>query len=249
MNRKSLNRILSAAAALLLAALPVCAGAFLAGCGKPRTVEISREEPELLLEIFSDIDRKNYSAALPKIRRYQALDAVNPFLNELEDLAVSNLCTCKIRSLLDSGSFAGADEVMKDSLTQYDPRTGRVELKRFTGLLRETERLIIELGKPMPAATLKETAQELRRTARNLPDSREITAYAERKIASAGELALLERDRRGVPLYLETLDALRNGETGRAETLAALLSLMLPAGKSDPMFQDLYKTAFSTRGR
>lgn len=227
------------AGAIFLAGAILCAAFLSAGCEKPRKVEISREQPELLLEILTDLDQKKYGPALPKIRRYQTLDTINPFLNELEELTISNFYVMKVKNLLDNGRFAEADSAMKDSLSKYDLRTGRVELKQFTGRLRDAGRLIDKLGKPMSAATMKQIATELRGTVRDLPDSRNIIDYADRKCAAADELAKLERDRRGLPLYIETLDALGQHKYGKAGTMTALLSLMLPDGKSDPMLQPL----------
>ncbi len=224
---------------LIIFCLAALCGWLGSACREEAAPEVPAERTTLMMDILTDMDMGKYTAALPKIRRYQMIDDTNPFLNELEAIAVTNDCISRLRPLLEKRDYAGAEILMKDLLTQYDARTDRMELLRLVEKLKETTALIREISKPMPADMMIKNAEKLQNFAENLPESEFLRVYAKRKMADAAELAKLEKDRMYIWCWMDALEAKELGGQKEADTIAALIAAGDPQGNSCDLVQDL----------
>ncbi len=224
---------------LIIFCLAALCGWLGTACGEEASQEVPTERTTLMMDILTDMDMGKYTAALPKIRRYQVIDDTNPFLNELEALAVTNDCISRLRPLLEKRDYAAAEKLMKDLLTQYDARADRIELLRLVEKLKETDALLREISKPMPAEMMLKNAEKLQNLAEDLPESEFLRVYAKRKTADAAELAKLEKDRMYVWCWMDALDLNEQGGKDDTAAIAALIAAGDPQGNSCDLVQDL----------
>ncbi len=213
---------------LLFCMIAVSAGLALCSCGEEEAPEVPVERTTLMMDILTDMDMGKYAAALPKIRRYQTVDDTNPFLNELEAIAVTNDCVSRLRVLLDRKDYAGAEQLMEQLLKQYDARTDRVELREFAAKLKHADGLIRQLAKRIPPREMAEKADALALLVKDVPGAEALVLYADRKKADAAELEKLVKDRRTVWLWMDAGDAAANGDMAQVKTLAALIAAVSP---------------------
>ena len=208
-------------------------------CSEKQAPPVPQEQSNLLFEIFNDLSLKRYDVVLPKLRRYREVDSTNVMIERMISQTVTNSYFVRLRKLLDKGKFAEAEELMKEMLDKNDSLDDRIQMRDFTVRLNEVNKLIAALAPVQPSAQMRRNAEALLDRAKNLPQPGRILNYAKRKIREANQLEKIEKDRRTARIYLDTLDAIENGENNKAETLTVFLSAQFQDGFSDPMVRDL----------
>ncbi len=203
----------------------LCLTASACGDGGQETV-LSREQPELLLEILDDMRAKRYETALPKIRKYQAAEELNNFLPELENkICPANMCIAEIRKLLNESRFAEAEAYMHEMQQKYGTLDELVEVAQFVKALADAEKLLNKFDFPMTSAEMRQTAEDFKRLVHTLPGSADMEQWADAKIAEAAELEKLEKERPDTLLYAL---AEESGDSAIQDSAAALIAVDNP---------------------
>lgn len=210
-----------------------------AGCSEKTAPPVPREQADLLMEIYNDLELKRYEEALPKLRRYREINSTNVQIERMISQTITNIYMTQLRDLLDQGKFAEAEALMKDMLDKHDALEDRIQMRDFAARLNEVDKLIAALAPVQSSAEMRRNAAALQDRAKNLPNGQFVMRYARRKLRESTALQKIEQDRKIAWIYLDAVDAAAGDDPARAEMYTVFLAAQLQNGFVDPMVREL----------
>ena len=196
---------------------------FFCSCGGKKAPPVPTVRSEALLEIFRLLDMKAYSAVLPKIESYQALDETNTFLGDMLNVVRVNAAIQEAEVQIRKGDLQGAVAVIENAESRYGNLPGLIKAKEDCMKIIDIRNRIRTLKQPCVSEVMKREAQQLLSEAGKVK-SRAIQNFARQKLADSAVLAQLQYDRAGFLIYADAQDAADRGDLSGAMALSALLS-------------------------
>lgn len=247
-NRKKTVRFHVFPALLLLCLL------FCPACGEKTQNEPPQVRTQLLLDILSSLDRKDYNTAIKQISRLRALDKTSVILAELEHIERSNAIIRDAKALMMQGQYDKAEKHISDAIVRYGAQPDLTEARQKVELLADINRCVETLSGTPDSSAMKEAAERLlaltspktgtaaasKNTSRarndaassknavsNPDDMILLQTYAAEKAGEARSLAVFEKDRARFDLYAEYMEAVQSGKE-EAPVMEALLEMEIP---------------------
>lgn len=175
------------ALSLALAVAMLCSG-----CSGRKAPEPPKLKSELLMEIYSAMDKGDHKSALNKVLRLREIDKNSVFLTELESIERNNMYLVEARRLLDAGDIDAASSLLDGAIKRHGQHDELLEAKASIASLAEISALIDSLKRPKSAASLKADAGKMLRLADSFKPAAVFTSLARAKIQEAAEIERFE---------------------------------------------------------
>lgn len=200
----------------------------MAACRKPMPeVEPPRVVTDLVQELFTALERRDYAAANPSIARLRDLQPSNVYLAELERVVSANQLVCQMQEKLDGEDPAGAAAVVAEAIRQQGRQDELLVLDAEMSRLLEFHALVATCLAPPQATALARAASRLKTMAAADPRLAAFAPIADRQLVRARDLLTWERHR-AVEDLCSDLDLMLAASDPTAETLLAVLAVVDP---------------------
>jgi len=216
----------------------------LVSCSKPAP-EAPMERSDVLMRLFSDLERHENDGALKSIETYRSLDPTNLNLTDFEYGIRTNSVISTAKARLNAGDIAGAAAELNEYCRKYgkdindadgkkkdDKDAAVLDAKAQVDLLLEAQRLNDKIVAAGFSDDIRAAATSLNAFAKN--NSKlfpELSAYASAKIREADARAAVEKADACAALLQDAMDASAAGRKNEAAALTALLELNADAAQ------------------
>lgn len=228
--RKSERRSISFAGAALLSGLFL----FTVSCDNSIPPP-PKAHPELLLEIYDAMAKKEHHTAVAKIEKLRAIEKTSVFLSELESVERNNILFGKVNKLIAAGNFAAAQKILLDQEVLHGTNDDSAEAMRQLQALAQLNALMTEAAYARTSFELKQTLAELNKVAKKIMISQKMQNFIRKKESDIKIMETVERDRM---LFSMLSDAGQMISAGSVGGPALTASLALEEG-NNPEIADL----------
>lgn len=167
-----------------------------AGCGKKQSSSPPRACSQLVLELYSALEKKDHNTAIAKLKRLRELDTGNIFLANLEIIERNNLITNDVEKSLDEGNLKGAMEQIKKALASFGKHDDLNAVSMDLDTVQQiSKNLDILSSEDTDAVTLARTAGTLKSIARNYKPAEIFIPIADNKLALSKIMNRWEKQR------------------------------------------------------
>lgn len=169
---------------------------FSAGCGKRQEAPpppLAR--PDLVLDLFDALDKKDYKAAQNKIARLREIDKTSLYLAEMENVVRNNFYLAEAQTFIRKNDIGGAEALLASSITRHGNHKVIVDAAKQIENTKMLGLLIEACNNPRESLSLKDSAVKLEALVPVFPDIKQLNAFAVSKLKLAADMAEFEKDR------------------------------------------------------
>jgi hypothetical protein len=193
------------------------------GCSKKKEIpEPPTAHSELVLSLFSALDKKDHSLALGKIERLRQLDSGNLFLANLEIKEKNNEMISGIQNLLDEGKIEDAVNLTNDFILKHGRNEEFVSIQNELQVIKQLKETIDALNDPSSSTRLARNAAKLKAIASRYKPAEAFIPYANGKLAIAKKLFSTEKKMAVEDLSLEITGLMLKKDPTVANIMAIL---------------------------
>ena len=198
------------------------------GCSK----KIEAPEPptarsELVLNLFSALNKKDHDLAISKIERLRKLDSGNLFLAGLEIREKNNAAISEIQRLLDDGKIEEAINLTNDYMLKHGRNEEFISIQDELEVIKQLKGTIDTLNDPSSSTRLARNAAKLKTIASKYKPAEAFIPYANGKLALAKKLFSTEKKMAVEDLSLE-IAGLMSKKDPKAANVIAILAIENP---------------------
>jgi hypothetical protein len=204
-------------------ALLIFACAVFAGCSKKKEVpEPPTARSELVLNLFSALDKKDHSSALGKIERLRKLDSGNLFLAGLEIREKNNEKISEIQKLLNEGKVDEAIVLTNDYMLKRGRDENFISIQSELEVIKQLKDAVNALNDPSSTTRLARNAAKLKTLASRYKPAEAFIPYSNDKLALAKKLFSTEKRKAVEDLALEITGLISKNDPKVASAIAVL---------------------------
>ncbi len=198
------------------------------GCSKKTDVpEPPTSHSELVLNLFSALNKKDHNSALGKVERLRKLDSGNIFLANLELKEKNNAMIAEIQNLLNNGKIEEAINLTNDTIMKRGKNEDFVSIQNELQVIKQLNDTIIALNDPSSSTRLARNAAKLKAIASRYKPAEIFLPYANEKLALAKKLFSSEKTKAVEDLALE-ITGLMSKKDPKAANVIAVLAIENP---------------------
>lgn len=167
-----------------------------AGCGKRQEAPPPPlAKPDLVLDLFDALDKKDYKAAQNKIARLREIDKTSLYLAEMEITVRNNFYLTEAQNYIRKNDIGGAEALLSTAITRHGNHKIIVDAAKQIDNTKMLGLLIEACNSPRESSTLKDSALKLEALVPAFPDIKQLKTFAEAKLKIAADMAAFERER------------------------------------------------------
>ncbi len=198
------------------------------GCSKKKeSPEPPTARSELVLGLFSALNKKDHNLALGKIERLRKLDSGNIFLAGLEMKEKNNAVIYEIQKLLDSGKIEEAITLTDDFILKRGRNEDFISIQNELQVIKQLKETIAALNDPSSSTRLARNAAKLKAIAARYKPAETFIPYANEKLALAKKLFSADKKKAVEDLSLE-ITGLMSKRDPKAANVIAILAIENP---------------------
>jgi hypothetical protein len=200
----------------------------LGGCSKKTEVpEPPAARSELVLSLFSALNKKDHNSALGKIERLRKLDSGNIYLANMELKEKNNAIIAEIQNLLDNGRIEEAIKLTNDTIMKRGKNEDFVFIQDELQVIKQLNDTVIALNDPSSSTRLARNAAKLKAIASRYKPAEIFIPYANEKLALAKKLFSSEKTKAIEDLAIE-ITGLMSKKDPKAACVIAILAIENP---------------------
>lgn len=180
----------------LILLILVCTVIFSAGCGRRQQAPPPPlAKPDLVLDLFESLDKKDYKAAQNKIARLREIDKTSLYLAEMENTVRNNFYLAEAQAFIRKNDIGGAEALLDSAIMRHGNHKVIVDAAKQIDNTKMLGLLIEACNNPRDSVSLKDSAVKLEALVPSFPDIKQLKSFADSKLKAASNMADFEKDR------------------------------------------------------
>jgi len=197
--------------------------AVISGCSKKKEVpDPPTARSELVLGLFSALNKEDHNLALGKIERLRKLDSGNLFLAGLEMKEKNNAMIVEIQNLLNNGKINESIALTNDFILKHGRNEEFISIQEELQVIKQLKETIDALNDPSSSMRLARNSAKLKAIASRYKPAEIFIPYANEKLALAKKLFSSEKKKAVEDLSLEITGLMSKKDPKAANALAIL---------------------------
>ncbi|MDD5597377.1 MAG: hypothetical protein PHV82_05500 [Victivallaceae bacterium] len=166
----------------------------LAGCGKKEAPPPPTAHTLLVKNLFYDLSKNQYGAALKRIEKVQALDPANEFLPQFEEVILCNSRIQEAQKLLDADKISEAAKIITVTRKKYPLNRNLMEIENELKLLESLRININKLHSADSSDEMNRQISAITEMIKKYPDAGLLTPGLRLKMKDAFVRKLYEKE-------------------------------------------------------